>query len=136
VEFDVRSSNMVSINSLIKHKDNNFIVKFARANWYLYLNKTFKENVEDVENGNTEYYLSTSNVPLFTIHRDAKKIGYAFPRETKESKQKFLFIPKTKNKMYLGSKGVSKPYYIFDVDNDHMPKYKARLMFLQRSQLY
>ena len=134
--MEFKNSNMVSINSLIKHKVNNFIVKFPRVSWYLHLNKTFKENVKDVENGNTEHYLSTSNVPLFTIHRDARKIGYAFPRETKESKQKFLFIPKTNNKMYMSRKGVSKPYYIFDVDGDHIPKYKARLMFLQRSRLY
>ena len=38
--------------------------------------------------------------------------------------------------MYMNREGGSKPYYIFDVDDDHIPKYKARLMFLQKSRLY
>ena len=136
MEFGIESDNIVSINTLTKHKDNNFIINFARARWYLNHNKTFKKNVKDVENGDTEHYKSPSSVPLFIIFRDFKKIVHVFPRVTKESKKKFLLIPKTTNKMYLGSKGVSKPYYIYDVDDDYIPKYKARLMFFQKSKLY
>ena len=136
MEFGIESDNIVSINTLTKHKDNNFIINFARARWYLNHNKTFKKNVKDVENGDTEHYKSPSCVPLFVIFRDFKKIGHVFPRVTKESKKKFLLIPKTTNNMYLGSKGVSKPYYIYDVDDDYIPKYKARLMFFQKSKLY
>jgi len=133
----LENKDMISLNSLTKHKDDNFIIKFARATWYLHLNTTYKENVKDVESGNNEYYKSTSSVPLFTIHREFRKIGYAFPRVTKETNTNFLFIPKTSNKMlFMGNKGVSKQYYIFDVDDDHMPKYKAKLMFFRKSRMY
>ena len=130
---------MIFTNHIMKTKEDNlFTVRFARSTWAFFFNDFREKAVKNIEDGRKKaskvYKKQAGNVPIYNVfripYRENNKIGVALPRITKdERKQKYLFIPKTtiKNQRIK----ISRPYYIFDVEDDYTIKHMARLMFIQ-----
>ena len=135
--IDLTSSElkgMIHTNRIMQTKDDNrLVIKFARGFWTLFFNDYREQSIKQVEDGDKEakpFHGRTDNVPVYNIFRDNRKIGFALPRIAHtEKQQKYLFIPKT-TKPNQRIK-ISRPYYIFDVDDDYNINNMARLMFRQ-----
>ena len=113
-----------------------FKASFPRAKWVFFENDFYNEDVEQFNNGNTEFYKSLTSIPKYLIFKNKKKIGFALPRISEFADRKFLFIPRTykskwradtNNKKYA----ILREYYIYDVDDEYIIQDDARLLFYQ-----
>ena len=132
--IDLTTSDYVSTNRVMQTKDaNRMVVKFARGYWTLFYNDYREQSIAQIKDGDKEakpFHGRTDNVPVYNIYRQNRKIGFALPRVAHtEKKQKYLYIPKT-TKLNQRIK-ISRPYYIFDVDDEYNIKHMARLLFRQ-----
>lgn len=131
-------NGMAHVNRIMQSKDEGrMTVRFPRTFWTFFKNDWRDQSIKQITDGHKDaesFHGRKDNVPVYNIFKyhgkESFKIGFALPRITKTDKQKkYLYIPKT-TKPNQRMK-ISRPYYIFDVDDDWNINNMARLMFKQ-----
>jgi len=106
----------------------------GRIIWGIFLNKYYDEELEGVRNGDekhTEHYKHEFSIPKYKIYKNGVKIGFAFPRHAhKHDESPYLYVPETLrfNKRKYNKTGISRDFYIFDVNKQHTINDKAVLL--------
>ena len=86
---------------------------------------------EQASTEHTEHYKHEFSIPKYKIYKNGVKIGFAFPRHAhKHDESPYLYVPETLrfNKRKYNKTGISRDFYIFDVDKQHTINDKAVLL--------